>query len=80
MTNETYAKDITDEKPDNLSLKDDNFLNLNGSQERYKEKSASSRECLSLYAAACTFCLIIAIALSLGLGLKTCDKGRVRNS
>ena len=77
MTNEAILKDATDEKPDNLT--NSKVLYINEDKETFKKKSATSGKWLSLYAAACTFCLIIAIALSLGLGLKTCDKGRVGN-
>ena len=41
-----------------------------------EDKSQALNSCVwSLYAMVCTFCLILAIVLSLALGLKTCDKG-----
>ena len=42
------------------------------------EKSSQGKpgRCLTIYAVICTFCLILAIVLSLVLGLKSCDKGQ----
>ena len=67
-----YAKDVVDQKSDKMRKRDNNTS---------EDKShVQNSEGCTLYAKVCTFCLVLAIVLSLTLGLKTCDKGKFSTS